>query len=349
MLYWLGTALQQYYGPFRLLSSHLLLIGSGLVGAFLLSVLLLPRLARHLPRDRGREYAHDGEAARGKPSGAGVLFISVFCAVSLLVVPFSVERAAILALTMGVMLSGYLDDRSRRPWNEYLKGAVDLAIAILASVVIVAGGAQEMWLPFTKAAFHVPPVVHALISTVLLWTSINTTNCSDGVDGLSSTLVLLALLSLGAFLYFVVGHGGISEYFLLPHYPDAAGWAIMIFVLVGSLTGYLWHNAHPSSMLMGDAGSRALGFFIGIAVIKTGNPVLIVITSTVLLVNGGAGLVKLALLRFFRIRVMHNIRFPLHDHFRHLRGWSNTQVLVRFALVQVMLIILLFGMVVKVR
>jgi phospho-N-acetylmuramoyl-pentapeptide-transferase len=188
-----------------------------------------------------------------------------------------------------------------------------------------------------------------VVSTVVLWTSINTTNCSDGVDGLSSTLVLLALLSLGAFLYFVVGHGGISEYFLLPHYPDAAGWAIMIFVLVGSLTGYLWHNAHPSALLMGDAGSRALGFFTGVAVMKTGNPALIVIVSTVLLVNGGAGLVKLALLRFFRIRILHSVRFPLHDHFRHLRGWSNTQVLVRFALIQVMVIILLFGMIVKVR
>jgi phospho-N-acetylmuramoyl-pentapeptide-transferase len=349
MLYWLGRILQPHFGPFRLLSSHLLLIATGLVGGFVLSVLLLPRLARHLPRDRGREHAHDGELSRGKPTGAGVVFIAVFIALSLLVVPFDLAKAAILLLTMGVMLSGYLDDRSRRPWNEYLKGSVDLVIAVLASVALAAEGPQRMWLPFTKATFVVSPVVSVAIATVVIWTSINTTNCSDGVDGLSSTLVLLALLSLGALLYFVVGHDDISTYFLLPHYPEAAGWAIAIFVLVGSLTGYLWHNAHPSSMLMGDAGSRALGFFTGIAVMKTGNPLLIVIVSTVLLVNGGAGLVKLALLRFFRIRVLHSVRFPLHDHFRHLKGWSNTQVLVRFALVQVVLIILLFGMIVKVR
>jgi len=349
MLFWIGRALEHLYGPFRLLSSHLLLIASGLVGGFLLSVLLIPRLARHLPRDRGREFAHDSEAARGKPTGAGVVFIPIFCVLALVVVPFDLTKLAMLALTMGAMLSGYLDDRGRRPWNEYLKGVVDLLIAFAASVILVGGQAQEIWLPFTKSVFRVSPLVYVVVSTVVLWTSINTTNCSDGVDGLSSTLVLLALLSLGAFLYFVVGHGGISEYFLLPHYPDAAGWAIMIFVLVGSLTGYLWHNAHPSALLMGDAGSRALGFFTGVAVMKTGNPVLIVIVSTVLLVNGGAGLVKLALLRFFRIRVFHSVRFPLHDHFRHLRGWSNTQVLVRFALIQVMVIILLFGMIVKVR
>jgi phospho-N-acetylmuramoyl-pentapeptide-transferase len=349
MLYWLGSVLDGLWGPFRLLSSHLLLIASGLVSGFVLSLVLLPRLSRFLPRDRGREFAHDGEAARGKPTGAGVFFITIFFVLSLLVVPISFERVAILLLTMLVMASGYLDDRSHRPWHEYLKGAVDLGVALLASLVLIAGGVEEIWLPFTKATFQPAPIVSILVSTIVIWISINTTNCSDGVDGLSSTLVLLALLSLGAFLYFVVGHGQISGYFLVPHYPDAAGWAIMIFVLVGSLSGYLWHNAHPSSILMGDAGSRALGFFIGIAVIKTGNPVLILIVSTVLLVNGGVGLVKLALLRFFRIRVLHDIRFPLHDHFRHSKGWSNTQVLVRFALVQLMLGILLFGLVLKVR
>ncbi len=349
MLFWLGTVLQGVFGPFRLLSSHLLLIAFGLVGGFVLSVLLLPRLAGRLPRDRGREFAHEGQVAAGKPTGAGIVFVSIFCVLSLLVVPMDPAKLVILGLTLAAMVSGYLDDRSDRPWSELKKGVVDLVVAVAAAVAIVAGGVEVTWLPFTKATFTFSPVAHILISTLLLWVSINTTNCSDGVDGLSSTLILLALLSLGALLYFVVGHGGISGYFLLPHYPDAAGWAIMIFVLVGSLTGYLWHNAHPSSLLMGDAGSRALGFFTGIAVIKTGNPFLIVIVSTVLLVNGGAGLVKLALLRFFRIRVLHTIRFPLHDHVRHVRGWSNAQVLVRFALIQVMVIILLFGVIVKVR
>jgi phospho-N-acetylmuramoyl-pentapeptide-transferase len=349
MIFWLGTSLENLFGPFRLLSSYLLLIAFGLVGGFVPSVMLLPRLARRLPRDRGREFAHEGEVARGKPTGAGVVFISVFCLLSLLVVPMDPVKLGILGLTLAAMISGYLDDRSAHPWSELRKGIADLVVSAAASVVLVAGGVQEIWVPFTKATFVLSPVVQVLISTFLLWISINTTNCSDGVDGLSSTLILLALLSLGALLYFVLGHAGIAAYFLLPHYPDAAGWAVMVFVLVGCLTGYLWHNAHPSSLLMGDAGSRALGFFTGIAVIKTGNPFLIVIVSAVLLVNGGAGLVKLALLRLFRIRVFRTIRFPLHDHVRHLRGWSNTQVLVRFALIQMVVIMLLFGVIVKVR
>ena len=349
MLFDLGWILQEYYGPFRLLTSHLLLIASGLVGSFLLSVLLLPRLAARLPRDRGREFAHDAEAARGKPTGAGVVFIGIFTLVSVLVVPLDLRKLIVLALTLVSMITGYLDDRSSRPWGEYVKAVVDLALSVGASIVLLAGSPAEIWLPFTKTSFTIPGVAFVAVSSVVIWASINTTNCSDGVDGLSSTLILLALLSLGAFLYFVVGHESVAEYFLLPHYPDAAGWAIMIFVLVGSLTGYLWHNAHPSALLMGDAGSRALGFFTGIAVIKTGNPLFIVIVSTVLLVNGGTGLVKVALLRFFRISIFRSVRFPLHDHFRHLKGWSNTQVLVRFALVQIMVMVLLFGLLIKVR
>ena len=184
---------------------------------------------------------------------------------------------------------------------------------------------------------------------MIIWLSINATNCSDGVDGLSSTLVLLALISLGGFLYFVVGHEIISKYLLLPHYEESAKWAIMIFVMVGCLAGYLWYNAYPSLVLMGDAGSRPLGFFIGVCVMNTGNPFLILIVSSVLMINGGTGLVKVGLLRFFRIRIFHDIRFPLHDHFRQVRKWSGTQVLIRFALIQILLIIVLFGVLVKVR
>ena len=150
-------------------------------------------------------------------------------------------------------------------------------------------------------------------------------------------------------LAFVLGHAEFAAYFLLPHYPDGARWAIMAFAMVGSLCGYLWHNAYPSSLLMGDAGSRAVGLLIGILVMATGNPFVILTVATVVLVNGGTGLIKVALLRFFRIGIFHDIRFPLHDHFRHKWGWSNTQVLLRFAITQAMLTIILIVVLVKIR
>jgi phospho-N-acetylmuramoyl-pentapeptide-transferase len=100
---------------------------------------------------------------------------------------------------------------------------------------------------------------------------------------------------------------------------------------------------------MGDAGSRALGFLLGVFVIKTGNPFIIFIVSGVLLINGGTGLVKVALLRFFRISIFKDVRFPLHDHARKNRQWSNTQVLVRFTLIQTVITLVFIMLLLKVR
>lgn len=113
--------------------------------------------------------------------------------------------------------------------------------------------------------------------------------------------------------------------------------------------GYLWYNAYPSSVLMGDAGSRALGFFIGVCVMVSGNPFLILVTSTMIFINGGLGLVKIFIMRFFKIKVLTNIRFPLHDHMRHNCNWSPTQVLIKFMILQVLVTIALVGIFFKIR
>ncbi|MFP4509494.1 MAG: phospho-N-acetylmuramoyl-pentapeptide-transferase [Spirochaetaceae bacterium] len=348
MLYQLGQMLTPVFGPFRLLTSYMFLITAGVTIAFFLTLFLLPKSVRLLPRDRGKEYAVQGSVGKGKPTGSGLAFISVFVVVSVLVVPFNMQQFSVIALTYVAMLTGFFDDRSERAWSEYVKAVLDLGIALVAAFVLI-GSRSRIWLPFFAGEFTVPVVPFMILAVGILWLSINSTNCTDGVDGLSSTLAILGLLSIGIFLYFVAGHSEISEYLLIPHYPDAANWSVMTFVLVGCLSGYLWYNAYPSEIMMGDAGSRAVGFFLGVTVLIARNPFLILIVSTVILVNGGTGLVKVTLLRFFNIRILHSVRFPLHDHFRNMKEWSNTQVLVRFSLIQILLIIVLFGMFLKVR
>ena len=210
-------------------------------------------------------------------------------------------------------------------------------------------GEVIFWLPFTAKTVVVAPWLYITISTIMIWASINTTNCTDGVDGLSSTLVLIGLITLGSIFYFILGHKDIAEYLLVPHIANGASWAVIIFSLCGVLTGYLWHNAYPSKVLMGDAGSRALGFFIGVCVILSGNPFLIFATSSIIFVNGGMGLLKVALLRFFKIHIFSNIRFPLHDHMRQKRNWSATQVLVKFMILQILITVAVIGLLFKVR
>jgi phospho-N-acetylmuramoyl-pentapeptide-transferase len=234
-------------------------------------------------------------------------------------------------------------------WGEYKKGLIDLVLAGTAAVVLCGMKDVSIWLPFTSQTFLMPALIFIPLATVLLWATINSTNCSDGVDGLSGSLIAFAFTSLGALLYFILGHKGFSQYLLLPHYGDGATFGMMAFSMVGCILGYLWYNANPSVLLMGDAGSRALRFLLGVFVIKTGNPFTILIVSAVLMVNGGTGLVKVAIMRFFKVAFLKSVRFPLHDHVRHNKGWSNTQVLVRFCLIQVMITLPLFIFLIKVR
>lgn len=349
MLPWLATQLTPLWGPFRLLASHGVLILIGLYGGFFLTFLALPRLFRFLPHDRGKELSVGGAQAKGKPTGSGIVFIVSFAILALLVVPLSSQVLGIIGLTAAMMVTGYLDDRSHGEWNEYLKGALDLVLAVAAALLLCGGHDAALWLPFVPGTVTVPAWLFVLVSTVLIWVSVNSTNCSDGVDGLSGTLALIALMSLGALLYFVLGNTNIASYLLLPHIPSGAKWAILVFTLTGCLAAYLWYNAYPSRVLMGDAGSRALGFFIGVMVMASGNPFLILVISSMLLVNGGTGLVKVALLRFLKIRIFHNTRFPLHDHVRQNHQWSNSQVLLKFAIIQILITLGMFGLFLKVR
>ncbi|MBR5646347.1 MAG: phospho-N-acetylmuramoyl-pentapeptide-transferase [Treponema sp.] len=358
MLYALGEFLQQYWGPARLLCSYTVLISLALFSGYFAAYKFIPKFYDRLPHDRGREFTlkDNAEAAKGKPTGAGVVFISIFVIICVLFVPMSWTRALIIALTWISMLTGYLDDRSVNSWGEYLKGALDLILCIAASFILYFGlkhlnpdGVVKFWIPFVSQEIVIHPVVYIILSTILLWASINTTNCTDGVDGLSSTLVLIALITLGIIFYFILGHVDIAEYLLVPHFAAGANWAVMIFSMAGVVMGYLWLNAFPSKCLMGDAGSRALGFFMGVCVMASGNPFLFIATSTMIFINGGMGLLKVFLLRFFKIKIFESIRFPLHDHMRKNRGWSPTQVLIKFMILQILITMAVLGIILKVR
>jgi len=154
-----------------------------------------------------------------------------------------------------------------------------------------------------------------------------------------------------------VGYRPVAHYFLIPVYAEAARWAIVVMVVAGAFAGYLWFNAEPSKVLMGDAGSRFLGILVATASLMTGNPFLVLFLSPVVLVNGGGGLGKLVLLRVakrigFQIgddSVIRKVRFPLHDHCKKKLGWTNAQVLMRFVLLQLAVMPILLMILIKVR
>ena len=299
-----------------------LFAGIGLMAAFLMNCVCITKFNYLLPKDAGRDFAHDGKLSAGKPRGAGIIFILVFAAAALLFSELSVEIVIYIVLVIAEMLTGYLDDASENPWNEYKKGLLDLLVAVVLSLTFMHYNSSTIEFAIPGISVTIPPVVFCLLSIVLIWVSINVTNCSDGVDGLSATLTIITLIT----LYIVKGMKGTTDNF---------SYLILLFVIC--LLGYLWYNAAPSHLMMGDAGSRAMGIFIAIAALKTESPFLYIFAAFVLIADGGIGIVKVALLRFLKIKILTNVRTPLHDHVRKVWDWSNTQTVFRFGIIQIVI------------
>ena len=367
MLYYLSQCLTPIWGPFRMLQSHALLLAGGTFVAALLSWLVLPRLWSRLPHDHGKAILKDmdGMRSKGKPTGAGLVVALAALPVVVLFAPLAFwDLMAVLALYFA-MLFGYLDDRAEVPWGELRKGLLDLVVSVAIAFFIFEGHAEHAegglrmiaWLPFLKGIWLIPGWVYVPLAAFILWFTMNATNCSDGVDGLAGTLTVITLAMLAVILYIVVGYRPVAHYFLIPVYAEAARWAIVVMVVSGGFLGYLWYNAEPSKILMGDAGSRFLGILSATASLMTGNPLIILALAPIVLVNGGGGLGKLLLLRLakklgFDIgegNIIRKIRFPLHDHCKKNLKWSNAQVLMRFVLLQLLVMPVLLLIILKVR
>ncbi len=275
-----------------------------------------------LPRDAGRAYAINGTKSVGKPRGAGIIFILTFTLSSVLFIPMNAELIIYLILVLAAMLSGYLDDSSSSPWGELKKGLIDFAIAIMAAVTYLHYNPNTFDIAFFDVTVTLNPVIYGILIVILIWVSINVTNCSDGVDGLCGTLSAVTLST--AYILFRI-------FDIEPYFRHT------ILLMVVCILGYLWFNASPSRLLMGDAGSRAIGIFIAFAFLKLHHPLLYIPVAIMLIVDGGLGLIKVSCMRFLHLKLMQNIRTPIHDHMRKNKEWSDAQVVFRFAIIQIVI------------
>ncbi len=294
----------------------------GVLFAFAATCIAIAKLNRFLPKDMGREYAHNGALSAGKPRGAGIIFVFVFVIAALLFAQMNTEILIYLGIIVLEMFTGFFDDAAEKPWGEYFKGFLDMIAAVIVAMVYLHYNDSSVCFAIAGKTVVFPPVVFAVLTVILVWVSINVTNCSDGVDGLSGTLTIITIMTI-----FVLDN--------IMGVDDPFNYCILLFAVC--LLGYLWYNATPSKLLMGDAGSRAMGIFIAIAVLKLHSPFLFIPVAAVLIVDGGLGLVKVSLLRFLKIHILKNTTTPIHDHVRKKSGWSNAQVVFRFAIIQIFL------------
>lgn len=291
----------------------------GLLLAFAGTCILTAKLSDLLPRDGGREFAVEGKLSAGKPRGAGIIFIFVFVVAALVFAPVNTETIIYLILIVAEMLTGFMDDAAERPWGELKKGLLDLGVSVIVAVTYLNFNSNTIRLAVFDTDLVIPPLVFGALIVALVWGSINVTNCSDGVDGLSGTLAIITL----------------ATFYVIDNITGKSDFTFLILLFIICILGYLWYNATPSRLIMGDAGSRAMGIFISIAALKSGSPLLYLPVAAVLIFDGGLGLVKVSLIRLFRIHILNHVRTPLHDHVRKNMGWSNTQTVVRFSIIQI--------------
>ena len=306
----------------------------GLSAAFAITMILLRFLPGEkilLGHDRGRKFAQGSEVNIGKPTGVGFYFMLVFLAVSSVLCffynPVTSERGLFesgnavsglgfgLLATLAAMVTGWLDDRSKDAWNEYLKGALDFAVSLIGAFICVHFFGTRVYIAITGTYFDLHPVVFYILAVILFVVSINATNATDGIDGLSGTLSILAVL-----MTFLMG-------FMAMSLIDRNS-IILLVVFIPAVMAYLLYNFNPSKMLMGDAGSRGLGFFIAFFLIYCRIPLLYFIVGLPFLCDGGISIVKITVGRLTKKKVIlfKNIPTPLHDELRKNRKFSVKRV-----------------------
>ena len=306
----------------------------GCIAAFAITLILLKFLPGEkiiLGHDRGRKYAQGSEVNIGKPTGVGFYFVLVFLLVSsifcFLISPITSDKGFLesgnvvtglgfgLLAVLAEMVTGWLDDRSKNAWNEYIKGALDFVVSLIAGFIVVHFFGTRVYLAISGTYFDIHPVLFYILAVLLFVVSINATNATDGIDGLSGSLSVIAVITT-----FIMG-------FLAKSLFDDNALLLVVF-FVPALIAYLIFNFNPSKMLMGDAGSRSLGFFIAFFLIYCRIPLLYFIVGLPFLCDGGISIVKITVGRLTKKKIIlfKNITTPLHDELRKNRKFSVKKV-----------------------
>ncbi len=312
----------------------------GLVLGFAITMVLLKFLPGErilMGHDRGRKFAQGSAANIGKPTGVGFYFMLVFLVVSSALCfvynPVTSDKGFFesgnvvsglgfgLLATLAAMVTGWLDDRSKDAWNEYIKGALDFIVSLIGGFICVHFFGTRIFIAITGTYIDLNPIVFYILAVILFVVSINATNATDGIDGLSGTLSILAVLTT-----FLMGFMSLSFFDLNP--------VLLVVVFVPTLIAYLIFNFNPSKMLMGDAGSRGLGFFIAFFLIYCRIPLLYFIVGLPFLCDGGISIVKITVGRLTKKKIIlfKNITTPLHDELRKNRKFSVKKVWVTLVL-----------------
>jgi phospho-N-acetylmuramoyl-pentapeptide-transferase len=336
-----------YYGALNLIRYISFRAGAASATALLIGLLLGPRFISWLRKTQGKgqPIRTDGPqshlAKAGTPTMGGLLILIAVCVSVLLWMDvYSVYVWACLLVTAGFGLIGFLDDyaKVKKRHHAGLSGKVRLLlefiIAGVATWVMVRSSGTELHLPFVKEAvadLGVP--LYVAFGAFVIVAFGNAVNLTDGLDGLATMPVVIASLAFLLIAY-LVGNAKFSVYLGIPHVARADDLTVLLLAIIGGCLAFLWFNAPPAAVFMGDTGSLALGGALGAVAVATHHEFVLAIVGGLFVLEALSVIIQVLVYKRTGKRVF--LMAPIHHHFEHL-GWSEPTVVIRFWIVSFVL------------
>jgi phospho-N-acetylmuramoyl-pentapeptide-transferase len=246
---------------------------------------------------------------------------------------------ACIGVTLGFGLIGFMDDydkvkkRSTAGISGKTRLIAEFVIAGLASWLIVSGNGTELYVPFYNGPVIDLGPFYILFAAFVIVSFGNAVNLTDGLDGLAIMPVVIASLAFFVIAY-LVGNAKFAHYLGIPHVLGAGDLTILTAAIIGGGLAFLWFNAPPAAVFMGDTGSLALGGALGVISVVTHHEIVLAIVGGLFVMET----VSVVLQVFFYKRTGRRIfrMAPIHHHFEQL-GWSEPTVVIRFWIISFIL------------
>lgn len=318
--------------------------------AFFLCLIWGPAFIQRLREKHfGQSIRDDGPQAHKKKAGTptmggGLILLSTLVPCLLWVDMMNPLVWGVLIVTWGFGLIGYIDDylKVSKKNSKGLSGKLRLLAEFLISGGVVAilissfNLSTTVHIPFVKTlAFDLGWLYVPFASLVIVGTA-NAVNLTDGLDGLAIVPVIISAATLGLFAY-VAGHFSIAAYLQIPHVVGAGELTPVAATIIAAGLGFLWFNAYPAQVFMGDVGSLSLGGFLGTMAVLTNNELLMVVLGGVFVVEALSVITQVASFKLTGKRIFKMA--PIHHHFE-LKGLTETKIIVRFWIISILLAVL---------
>jgi len=307
--------------------------------ALILTLFIMPRyLAWAISKNANQpisKYVPAHESKGKTPTMGGVIFLGA----TLIAVLFTVNLSnpyiwgGIITL-LGFGLVGFKDDIGKVLAGDNLEGLTPKAKMLLQAVIaslatgilIYVDFPTQFYVPFLKTPLFDLGYVAIPFWVLVFLATTNAVNLTDGLDGLATVPSIIALFSLSVIVY-VTGHAIFSNYLLIPNIKGVGEVMILSAALAGGLLGFLWYNAYPAEVFMGDTGSLSIGGFIAYLAILGKSEILLILIGLVFVIETVSVILQVGSFKLRQKRIFKMA--PIHHHFE-LKGWAENKIIVRF-------------------